>query len=77
MLEFEFHERYLLKRKLPVPIKTSVNEHAKGENVGLHKKDYQKPALKTYGPVKHLTQGTGGSRGDGGAGMSRLGMNNP
>ncbi len=37
--------------------KTSLNEHAKGEKVGLLKKHYQKPVLKTYGPVKHLTQG--------------------
>jgi uncharacterized protein YciI len=49
--------------------KISPNEHVKGEKVGLLKRHYQKPVLKTYGPVKHLTQGGTGSAAEGSSGM--------
>jgi len=55
--------------KLPVQTKTSLNDPAKGEKVRLLKKHYQKPVLKTHGPVKHLTQGSGSRNGDGGQNM--------
>jgi len=51
--------------------KTSFNEPAREEHVGPLKTPYQKPVLKIYGPVKHLTQGQGGSRMDGNSGRAR------
>jgi uncharacterized protein YciI len=55
--------------RLPMQTKISPNEHVKGEKVGLLKRHYQKPVLKTYGPVKHLTQGGTGSAAEGSSGM--------
>jgi hypothetical protein len=49
--------------------KTSLKNSANDERVEFLKKPYQKPILKTYGLVKHLTQSTGSQNGDGGATM--------
>lgn len=35
------------------------------------KKAYQRPVLRTFGSLHHMTQGTGGTLGDGQAGMTR------
>jgi hypothetical protein len=48
--------------------KTSLKNH-KGEKVEALRKNYQKPVLKTYGLVKHLTQSAGSTNGDTGPGM--------
>ena len=53
----------------PVQTKNLLNEHAKEADVRLSKKQYRKPVLKTYGPVKHLTQSIGSANGDGGQNM--------
>jgi hypothetical protein len=55
--------------KLPMETKISLNEHVEGEKIGLLKKRYHKPVLKTYGPVKYLTQGGTGTNAEGGSGM--------
>jgi hypothetical protein len=50
--------------------KTTLKKYAHGERGEFLKKTYQKPALKTYGLVKNLTQGTGATaNGDGGQQM--------
>lgn len=49
--------------------KTTLKKYAHGERGEFLKKTYQKPALKTYGLVKNLTQGVGSVNGDGGQGM--------
>jgi hypothetical protein len=49
--------------------KTSFENYTDGEKVAFLKKTYQKPVLKTYGLVKHLTQSAGSANGDAGAGM--------
>ncbi len=36
------------------------------------KKPYTTPLLKEYGQIEKFTQGTGGFKGDGGAGHSRI-----
>jgi hypothetical protein len=45
--------------------KVLIKRYANGARVELLKKTYQTPVLKTYGLVKHLTQGTGGTGADG------------
>jgi hypothetical protein len=37
------------------------------------KRAYSRPKLETFGPVKGLTLGSGGSKGDGRLGMTRRG----
>jgi len=37
------------------------------------KAEYSAPHVHVYGPVRALTQGTGGSKGDGTASMTRAG----
>jgi len=64
-------DHVITEDELPVKTKTLFNEHAREEHVGPLKKSYQKPALKTYGPVKQLTRGQGGSRADGNSGRAR------
>jgi len=49
--------------------KTTLKKYAHGERGEFLKKIYQKPALKTYGLVKHLTQSAGSVNGDAGQGM--------
>ena len=49
--------------------KTSGKEYADGGRSGFLKKTYQKPVLKTYGLVKHLTQSGGTLNGEAGANM--------
>ena len=39
---------------------------------GNEKKPYVTPRIEKYGQLEKLTQGTGGFKGDGGAGKSRL-----
>jgi hypothetical protein len=36
------------------------------------KKPYQTPTLASYGSVEKLTQGAGGTKGDGSLGMTRI-----
>lgn len=37
------------------------------------KRPYRRPNLKVYGRLNLLTQGSGGTKGDGQAGMTRIG----
>jgi hypothetical protein len=54
--------------------KTPLKDQVKEETVGQVRKHYQKPELKTYGTVRELTRGPGGSNVDGGSGMARATM---
>jgi hypothetical protein len=47
------------QRETPMEAKTSRNDQAMNESTGFVRKAYQKPVLKTYGPVKQLTRGGG------------------
>lgn len=49
--------------------KTEIRPQSKGNEVETPKARYQKPDLKIYGLVKHLTQATGTANGDAGQGM--------
>ena len=49
--------------------KTEIQSKLNGNEVEILKQPYQKPALKTYGLVKQLTQATGSVNGDAGQGM--------
>ena len=49
--------------------KTTLKNKFEREGCKIFKRSYQKPVLKTYGKVKHLTQSTGSANGDGGHGM--------
>ena len=51
-------------------------EHLKNKTVknspkGHDRKPYVKPQLIEYGEIKKLTEGAGGTKGDGGAGRTR------
>ena len=52
-----------------MPKKIVPDKGIKSAMAGFGKKAYQKPALKTYGLVKHLTQSTGSANGDTGQNM--------
>ena len=61
----------IAEEKLLVQTKILPGVPTEGEKAGLLKKQYQKPILKTYGPVRLWTQGSGGMMGDGQSGMNR------
>jgi hypothetical protein len=62
----------VFQRETPMEAKTSHNDQVKDESAGFVRKAYQKPVLKTYGPVKQLTRGGGSiATPDGNSGMSR------
>ena len=48
-------------------VTTNVVEQHSSE---ILRKPYQAPVLAQYGAIQHLTQGVGGSKNDGGSGMS-------
>jgi hypothetical protein len=54
----------IMDRKFPMEKKTELEKFANAAKPELLKKIYQKPVLKTYGLVKHLTQTTGCQNGD-------------
>ena len=53
--------------------KTLLVHQANGEKVEVLKKAYQKPVLKIFGLVKHLTKGASPGAGDGGSSMQPTG----